>query len=237
MKRLGYTQFVASGGDWGDSGDGEDGRACTIGRARHPPEHAFRRAGRNRESTPVRRARRRRASPPTRGSAYDQLDFFLKYGLGYANEMRLRPQTLYAIEDSPIGLAAWILDHDIRSYELIARVFDGQAEGLTRDDILDNITLYWLTNTAVSSARLYWENKLVLFAPLACDHPGCRERLSRRALPGPAHLGGKNVPQADPLQPTCQGRPLRGVGAARAVHLRTQSGVPVATLNGAFKCP
>ena len=79
--------------------------------------------------------------------------------------MGTRPQTLYGIADSPVGLAAWILDHDARSYELIARVFDGQPEGLTRDDILDNITLYWLTNTAVSSARLYWENKLAFFAP------------------------------------------------------------------------
>jgi hypothetical protein len=74
--------------------------------------------------------------------------------------MHNRPQTLRAIEDSPIGLAAWILDHDARSYELIARVFDGEREGLTRDDILDNITLYCLTSTAVSSARLYWESKL-----------------------------------------------------------------------------
>jgi pimeloyl-ACP methyl ester carboxylesterase len=82
-----------------------------------------------------------------------------------------RPQTLYAIEDSPVGLAAWILDHDIRSYELIARVFDGKAEGLTRDDILDNITLYWLTNTAVSSARLYWENKLAFFVPSGVTIP------------------------------------------------------------------
>ena len=71
--------------------------------------------------------------------------------------MSLRPQTLYAIADSPVGLAAWILDHDARSYSLIARVFDGQQEGLSRDDILDNITMYWLTNTAVSSARLYWD--------------------------------------------------------------------------------
>ena len=69
------------------------------------------------------------------------------------------------IEDSPVGLAAWMLDHDARSYALIARVFDGQAEGLTCDDVLDNIALYWLTNTAVSSARLYWENKLNFFAP------------------------------------------------------------------------
>jgi pimeloyl-ACP methyl ester carboxylesterase len=79
--------------------------------------------------------------------------------------MMNRPQTLYGIGDSPVGLAAWMLDHDARSYALITRVFDGQSEGLTRDDILDNITLYWLTNTAVSSARLYWESKLAFFAP------------------------------------------------------------------------
>jgi pimeloyl-ACP methyl ester carboxylesterase len=97
--------------------------------------------------------------------AWDQLDFFYKHGLGYAQEMKNRPQTLYAIADSPVGLAAWMLDHDARSHALIARVFDGQPEGLTRDDILDNVTLYWLTNTAVSSARLYWESKLAFFAP------------------------------------------------------------------------
>jgi pimeloyl-ACP methyl ester carboxylesterase len=91
--------------------------------------------------------------------AYDQLEYFYKHGLGYAIEMANRPQTLYGIEDSPIGLAAWMLDHDIRSYELIARAFDGKAEGLTRDDVLDNVTLYWLTGTGISSARLYWEYK------------------------------------------------------------------------------
>ncbi|HXB95324.1 MAG TPA: epoxide hydrolase N-terminal domain-containing protein [Puia sp.] len=84
-------------------------------------------------------------------------------GLGYALEMANRPQTLYGINDSPIGLAAWMIDHDARSQELIGRVFDGQTAGLTRDDILDNITLYWVTNTAISSARLYWENKLAFF--------------------------------------------------------------------------
>src|SRR4030095_15570371 len=92
-------------------------------------------------------------------------DFVYKKGLAYAQEMGLRPQTLYGIEDSPIGLAAWMLDHDARSYAMITRVFDGQTEGLTRDDVLDNISLYWLTNTGVSSARLYWENKLAIFAP------------------------------------------------------------------------
>ena len=88
--------------------------------------------------------------------AWDQLDFFYKHGLGYASEMANRPQTLYAIADSPVGLAARMLDHDARSYALIARVVAGQPEGLTRDDILDNVTLYWLTNTGVSASRLYW---------------------------------------------------------------------------------
>jgi hypothetical protein len=94
---------------------------------------------------------------PEEKHAWDQLNDFYKNGLAYANEMALRPQTLYGIVDSPVGLAGWILDHDIRSYQMIARVFDGKPEGLSRDDVLDNITLYWLTNTAISSARLYWD--------------------------------------------------------------------------------
>ena len=83
--------------------------------------------------------------------------------LGYAYQMGLRPQTLYGIADSPVGLAAYLLDHDARSYELIARAFAGQPGGLSRDDVLDNVTLTWLTNTAISSARLYWENKFGFF--------------------------------------------------------------------------
>jgi pimeloyl-ACP methyl ester carboxylesterase len=79
--------------------------------------------------------------------------------------MANRPQTLYGLADSPIGLAAFLIDHDARSYELIARTFDGQDTGLSRDDVLDNITLYWFTNTALSSARIYWENKFGFFAP------------------------------------------------------------------------
>jgi hypothetical protein len=83
---------------------------------------------------------------------------FYKKGLGYANEMALRPQTLYGLDDSPIGLAAWILDHDAASLALIARVFAGESAGLTKDDIIDNISMYWLTKTAITSARLYWDN-------------------------------------------------------------------------------
>jgi pimeloyl-ACP methyl ester carboxylesterase len=84
------------------------------------------------------------------------IDFY-KNGLGYAIEMSYRPQTLYGIVDSPVGLAAWMIDHDIRSYLMIARAFAGGTEGLSQDDVLDNVTLYWLTNTAISSARLYWD--------------------------------------------------------------------------------
>ena len=90
--------------------------------------------------------------------AYEHLQFVFQKGIAYGYQMGIRPQTLYGIADSPVGLAAYFLDHDVRSYELISRVFDGESEGLTRDDILDNITLYWLTNTAISGARLYWEN-------------------------------------------------------------------------------
>jgi pimeloyl-ACP methyl ester carboxylesterase len=91
--------------------------------------------------------------------AYERLRFVYAKGIGYGFQMGLRPQTLYGIADSPVGLAAYFLDHDARSYELIARVFAGGTEGLTRDDVLDNITLAWFTNTALSGARLYWENK------------------------------------------------------------------------------
>jgi pimeloyl-ACP methyl ester carboxylesterase len=164
MKRLGYTRFVAQGGDWGN--------AVTEQMAiQQPPEligiHT------NMPATlpdDIAKALQFGTPPPSGLSgdekhAWDQLDDFYKHGLGYALEMKNRPQTLYALADSPVGLAGWMIDHDIRSYQLIARVFDGQKEGLTRDDILDNVTLYWLTGTAVSSARLYWESKLAFFAP------------------------------------------------------------------------
>jgi pimeloyl-ACP methyl ester carboxylesterase len=164
MNRLGYKRYVAQGGDWGalivdfmgvQAPPGLLGIHTNMAGAVPPDIDAAALTG----------------APPPAGlaademQAYDQLAFFYKHGLGYAQEMGNRPQTLYGIEDSPVGLAAWILDHDIRSYELMTRVFDGQNEGLSRDDVLDNITLYWLTSTAISSARLYWENKQPFFAP------------------------------------------------------------------------
>ena len=156
MKRLGYTRFVAAGGDVGAQVVDELG-------VQAPPEllgiHT------NMPGTvPADISKALNSHQPAPAglsaeeqNAWDQLDDFYKKGLGYAIEMSNRPQTLYALFDSPVGLAAWMIDHDIRSYLMIARVFDGKTEGLTRDDILDNITLYWLTNTAVSSARSYWD--------------------------------------------------------------------------------
>jgi pimeloyl-ACP methyl ester carboxylesterase len=164
MKRLGYARYVAQGGDWGN--------AITEQLALQAPPELLGIHTNMPATVPddVAKALQPGGSPPTGLSAdemhaYEQLDYFYKHGLGYALEMANRPQTLYAIADSPAGLAGWILDHDIRSEELISRVFDGASEGLTRDDVLDNITLYWLTNTAISSARLYWENKLNFFEP------------------------------------------------------------------------
>ena len=155
MKRLGYTRYVAQGGDWGN--------AISEVMALQQPSGLL--AIHTNMSATLPEAIRKAlpAGPPPAGlapdeqHAWDQLTDFYVHGLGYAIEMNQRPQTLYGVVDSPIGLASWMLDHDIQSYDLIARVFDGAQEGLTRDDILDNVTLYWLTNTAVSSARLYWE--------------------------------------------------------------------------------
>jgi pimeloyl-ACP methyl ester carboxylesterase len=164
MSRLGYSRYVAQGGDWG-------AMVTDVMGTQEPPgllgihlNWAF--------AVPpeIDKAIQSGSKPPADLSAdekhaWEQLAFFYTHGTGYAQEMSLRPQTIYAMADSPIGLAAWLLDHDARSYELITRVFDGKHEGLTRDDILDNLTLYWLTNTTVSSARIYWENKFAFFAP------------------------------------------------------------------------
>jgi pimeloyl-ACP methyl ester carboxylesterase len=156
MQRLGYTKYVAQGGDWGNA-------ISEVMALQQPPGLLGIHTNMAATVPPDVSKALAIGGPPPAGlspeekHAWDQLDDFYKNGLGYAIEMNNRPQTLYGIVDSPVGLASWMLDHDIRSYQMIARVFDGKPEGLTRDDVLDNVTLYWLTNTAISSARLYWD--------------------------------------------------------------------------------
>jgi len=170
MGRLGYDRFFASGGDWGTPVTEQialQAPSQTIGMHTNMPFAM---------PSEIADLLHSGSPPPPDLSpderrAYDQLAFFFGHGLAYAQEMGNRPQTLYAVDDSPVGLAAWIIDHDIDALRLIGRVFDGVVEGLTRDDICDNITLYWLTRTGVSSSRLYWENKLPFFVPLGQSVP------------------------------------------------------------------
>jgi pimeloyl-ACP methyl ester carboxylesterase len=164
MNRLSYDRYVAQGGDWGN--------AVTEQMALLTPPGLLGIHTNMPATVPddIAKALQFGTPPPSKLSAdeqhaYDQLASFYKHGLGYAQEMSNRPQTLYGLEDSPVGLAAWMLDHDAASEALIARAFAGQTEGLTRADILENVSLYWFTKTAVSSARLYWESKLSFFAP------------------------------------------------------------------------
>ena len=158
MDRLGYKRYVAQGGDWGNA------VSETMALMAPPGLLAIHTNMPAAVPAEISKALAAGGAPPSglsaeEKTAYEQLDFFYQKGLAYANEMGLRPQTLYGIVDSPIGLASWILDHDSQSYDVIVRVFDGKSEGLTKDDILDNITLYWVTNTAITSARLYWETR------------------------------------------------------------------------------
>ena len=194
MQRLGYTRYVAQGGDWGN--------AVTEQMALLAPPGLIGIHTNMPASVPKDIDAAALAGAPAPSSlsaeerhAYDQLAYFYKHGLGYAGEMANRPQTLYAIADSPVGLAAWMLDHDAQSLALITRVFDGVSEGLTRDDVLDNVTLYWLTNTAVSSARLYWESKLPFFAPKGIPIPAAVSAFPEELYQAPKSWTEKAYPK------------------------------------------
>jgi len=176
MKRLGYTNYVAQGGDWG---------AVIVDLMGVQAPNGLLAIHTNMPGVipPAIDAAAFAGAPLPAGlsadekHAYEQLAAFYK-DVYYAFFMGTRPQTLTALSDSPVGLATFLLDHDARSLELIARSFDGVKEGLTRDDVLDNVTLFWLTNTGVSASRLYtvatgrgWENKLGFFSPKGVKIP------------------------------------------------------------------
>jgi pimeloyl-ACP methyl ester carboxylesterase len=168
MKRLGYPRYVAQGGDWGAIVTdlmGVQAPAGLLGihtnMAGVVPADAWTSLARNVLGAGD-------GPPPglseEESRTFEQLSFFFAKGVGYGVQMGTRPQTMYGLADSPVSLAAWMINHDASSYADIAEAFAGHPVGsLTRDEVLDDITFYWLTNTGVSSARLYWENPVGFF--------------------------------------------------------------------------
>jgi pimeloyl-ACP methyl ester carboxylesterase len=196
MKRLGYSRFVAQGGDWGAQITdvmGAEAPAELIGIHSNmpgtiPPEvsHALATGGSEPDGLSAEESR-----------AWDQLHFLYTKGIGYATEMNLRPQTLYGLADSPVALAAWMLDHDALSLEDISRAFveEEPVGNLTRDEILDNITLTWVTNTGISSGRLYWENTLGFFDIKGATVPAAVSVFPRELYQAPESWAKKAYPK------------------------------------------
>ena len=232
MRRLGYTRYVAQGGDVGALVTDLMGRQGVEGLAGYHINllTAVLAIG---DHLPKESAQERAAA--------EAFATFKQDGFGYFLEMATRPQTIgYALHDSPVALAAWLLDHDTDSYEKISRAFvDGEPVGnLTRETIVDNITLYWLTGTGTSAARSYWEDGRALAAALASGQPPppVSVPVGFTTFPGEIwaapELGRGGLPRPRLLQRGRQGRPLRRLGRARAVRQRGSRSVPVAPLAG-----
>ena len=231
MHRLGYTRYVAQGGDVGALVTDLMGRQASRGLGRLPPEPAH--GGARHRRSPAQgiplRTPRGRGVRDSSGS-----------GFGYFLEMATRPQTIgYALLDSPVALAAWMLDHDTDSYTKISTAFvDGEPVGnLTRDTILDNITLYWLTGTAASAARSSGRDARALAAWLASGQPppAVSVPVGFTTFPGeiwatPRSSAPGGLPRPRLLQLGRQGRALRRLGRARALLGRGAGCVQVAPL-------
>ena len=159
---------------------------------------------------------------------FEKLKGWFAKEVAYALEMGLRPQTLYGIADSPVGLAAWMIDHDLLSYQAISRLFvDGTPEALTRDDVLDNITLYWLTTTGISAGRLYWENKLPFFEPKGVSIPVAVSVFPDEIDAAPRSWAERAYPKLIHYNQLDQGRALRSLGTAEAPGGRAARGAQV----------
>jgi pimeloyl-ACP methyl ester carboxylesterase len=233
MKRLGYTRFVAQGGDWGAI------VTDLMAAQGHPELLGIHSNMPGIFSADIDKAALTGAAAPSGLSpdekiAYEQLALEYAKGIGYGYQMGLRPQALYGIADSPVGIAGYFLDHDAKSLAMISRVFDGEREGLTRDDVLDNITLTWLTNTMVSGGRLYWEafaNKVSFFgvkgvsipvavsvfpdelyqAPRSWTEQAYPKLIHYNRLPKGGHFAAWEQPQLFSAEVRTGFRPLRGM--------------------------